>query len=309
MMDLPSDRLPKIYFFCPVRMPGWATESIDQLVTWQGERKGRNIGFSHWVLQTFVYLKEYGFNCELVEPFPEEGIILAHRDTLPPWLKPKPKQLLVCLQADRLPHPYAQLSIIHNPYDIRVNTKTAVYIPPWPQIRLIPRSTNRNGIFKNIAYVGGEQNLAPELMEPSWNARLKSYGLDFEVVGENKKNRWRDYSQIDAIVAVRSYSETDYYDKPALKLFNSWQAGVPAILGVESAYRAERRSELDYIEVTSIDETLSALKLLLDNENLRKEIVNNGWERAEAIQPSQIVSQWINFLTEIAIPHYYQNDR
>ena len=41
-----------------------------------------------------------------------------------------------------------------------------------------------------------------------------------------------------------------WYLKPPSKLFNSWLAGVPAVLGHESAYRAERRSDLDYIEVS-----------------------------------------------------------
>lgn len=65
---------------------------------------------------------------------------------------------------------------------------------------------------------------------------------------------------------MRSFSQNDYYDKPALKLFNARHAGVPAILDAESAYRAERMSELDYIEVMSVDGTLLALKLLAGNK-------------------------------------------
>jgi hypothetical protein len=299
--------LPKIYFFAPIRIPNWVTEGIDQLVAWQNARNERNVGFSHWVLQTFVYLKEYGVECELVEPFPDEGIILAHRDTLPDILEPRPKQLLVCLQADRSPHPYAQLSIVHNPCNIGVDTKASVYIPPWPQIGIIPRSEKRGDIFQNIAYVGWEQNLVAELRDPLWQNALKSLGLDFRLVTEGEREKWRDYSQIDAIVAVRSFSRDNYYDKPALKLFNAWHAGVPAILGVEPAYQTERRSELDYMEVTSIDETISALKVLLDNKDLREEIVVNGWERAKETRPEVIVSRWVKFLTEIAIPSYHQS--
>jgi len=298
--------LPKIYFFSPVRLPDGVTQNINQLVLWQTSRKQRNIGFSHWILQTFVYLREHGFECELMEPFPEEGIVLAHRDTLPTMLKPGPKQLLVCLQADRSPHPYAQLSIVHNPCDVRINMKLAVYIPPWPQIGIIPRSKSRGDLFRTIAYIGWQHNLAAELRSHSWQSALNLRGLEFLQITGNEGNDWRDYGQIDAILAVRSFSQNDYYDKPALKLFNAWHAGVPAILGAESAYQAERRSELDYIEVMSVDETLSALELLADNKHLREKIVNNGWMRAKETQPEVITSRWVEFFTEIAIPAYYR---
>jgi hypothetical protein len=297
---------PKIYFFSPIRLPDGATQNIDQLAIWQTGRKQRNIGFSHWVLQTFVYLKEYGFECDLVEPFPEEGIILAHRDTLPTMLKPGPKRLLVCLQADRSPHPHAQLSIVHNPCDARVNMKQAFYIPPWPQIGIIPRSKSRGARFKTIAYIGWEHNLAAELRSPLWQEALSHLGLELLQVTGDERSNWNDYSQVDAILAVRGFSRNDYYDKPALKLFNAWHAGVPAILGAESAYRAERVSELDYIEVMSVDETLLALKLLAGNKQLREEIINNGWMRAKETRPEIIASRWIEFFTEIAIPAYYR---
>jgi hypothetical protein len=39
----------------------------------------------------------------------------------------------------------------------------------------------------------------------------------------------------------------------AIKLYNCWHAGVPAVLGAESAFRANRRSDLDYLEVQSLD--------------------------------------------------------
>ncbi|NEQ27236.1 MAG: glycosyltransferase family 1 protein, partial [Microcoleus sp. SIO2G3] len=125
-------------------------------------------------------------------------------------------------------------------------------------------------------------------------------------------NRWNDYSQVDAIVAVRSFDQQqlylnrNYISKPATKLYNAWLAGVPAILGCESAYQAERQHPLDYLEVTSPTDILSVLKRLRDEPSLRQEIVKNGQIRAQQIHPSNITSRWCNFLNDIAVPTYYR---
>jgi hypothetical protein len=296
---------PIIYFFIPIRLPAQVMQGIDQVAVWQRADGGKySVGASHWTLQTYVYLKEYGFTCEPVERLPDEGIILAHRDLIPDRLKPLPKQLLICLQADRPPHPHAQLSVVHNPRDPRIDMETVVYIPPWPQIGMLPRSEKRRDVFENIAYLGWKHNLAAELQDARWYKSLRSLGLRFQMVTESDRDKWRDFSNIDAVIAVRSFASEPYYDKPALKLFNAWHAGVPAILGVESAYRAERKSHLDYIEVRSIDEVISALLSLRDNKGLRDAMIHNGRERAKETEAKVIVSLWINMLNTVAIPRY-----
>jgi len=40
------------------------------------------------------------------------------------------------------------------------------------------------------------------------------------------------------------------------------QAGCPALLGPEAGYREQRRSELDYLEVCTMEDALAALKRL-----------------------------------------------
>ena len=81
-------------------------------------------------------------------------------------------------------------------------------------------------------------------------------------------------------------------------------AGVPAILGCESAYQAERQSDLDYIEVNSVHEALNALKQLRDNKQLRQSMVKNGRKRAESTTPEQLFQRWRKFLIDVAIPEY-----
>jgi hypothetical protein len=117
-------------------------------------------------------------------------------------------------------------------------------------------------------------------------------------------DRWNDYSEVDAIIAVRSFKDKEFAVKPALKLHNAWHGGVPAILGCESAYQAERKSELDYIEVTSPADVILALKRLRDDKVLRHAMVENGRVRARATQPARITAQWRGFLTDVATPAY-----
>ena len=76
-------------------------------------------------------------------------------------------------------------------------------------------------------------------------------------------------------------------------------------MGCESAYQAERRSELDYLEVFSVDELLLALKRLQNDSELRRAIVNNGQIRAQAVKPSKVTA-WRSFLSDVAVPAYYR---
>ena len=87
---------------------------------------------------------------------------------------------------------------------------------------------------------------------------------------------------------------------------NSWQAGVPAILGCESAYRAERRNELDYLEVKTIDEALNALCFLKDNKTVYLQMIENGKRRAKDLTHAKIAKEWEVFIKHVAIPQYYR---
>ena len=55
---------------------------------------------------------------------------------------------------------------------------------------------------------------------PSWSEKLKDLGLNWQVVS---RDRWNDYSNVDAIFAVRNFKQaSDYKWKPASKLVNAW---------------------------------------------------------------------------------------
>lgn len=296
--------IPPIYFYVPKSDLSNCNIPDNPHINWSDFGKVTNdSSYGNWTVQTFLRLKADGLPCQLVGDIPNEGIVIAHRSSFPFNLRPQSKLLLVSIKADYDPHPYAQLQIVQNVQDVE-RVRSSYYIPFWSQPGIIPRKQEREDTFENIAYFGIEKNLAPELQSPSWSQLLETMGWKWQIMN---RERWHDYSEIDAVVAVRSFEQQGGYDyKPATKLYNSWLGHVPAILGSDSAFRNERRSELDYLEVTSLEDLITALKKLRDDKNLRSAMVQNGQMRSESFKAENIVAQWRKFITDVAIPTYYR---
>jgi hypothetical protein len=291
------DALPPIYFYIPTAEwpSGGIPDDIDS--HWQIF----NSGVFMTSLQTYLRLKADGFPCQFTGTLPQAGILIAHRDSVPFSWRPSAKTIFVCIQSDRLRrHPGAHFYLVHNPKE--VTSPNSYFIPNWtPQPGMIPRSAERGDRIETIAFMGLERNLAPELRGDTWRNQLASLGLKWHVIGSD---RWNDYSQVDVVVAIRSFDEQDYRDKPAVKLYNAWHAGVPAILGCESAYQAERKTPLDYFEAASYEDTVTSLKRLLDEPGLYRAVVDNGRMRSQETAPVIYLDIWKRYLTEQVVPVY-----
>ena len=304
-------RSPHIYFYIPKpyfpqKLPSSAREN------WQGF----GLGIYVWTLQTYLHLQTKGFPCQLVNHLPAEGIVLFHRNALQAHQKPiepKANRLAICIKAEERRYPYAQLHIVQNPEEAKLH-RDSYYLPHWTQPGLIPRNRERGDRFKNIAYFGHIANLAPELQDSSWEEYLTSIGLRWlPVINANSWNnqsqidtRWNDYSQIDAIVSVRRFERgATYGNKPATKLYNAWLAGVPAVLGAESAYRTEGENGVNYLEVTSQNKLISALEKLKSDRTFRQNLVLNGSCRGQDYLPEKTTQKWIHFLEQTAIPAFF----
>ncbi len=296
--DLPSDGIPE-----------------NPHEYWYNFGGGITAGVYGWLVQTYQYLKNDGFPCSIVKTIPDEGIVLVHRKHLTDTIIPNSKLLIVCLKAERKIHPYAQVHIIGNEQDMDINTMLygdrflfpgyKYYVPHWPQPGLIPRDIKRGNKFENIAFFGEARNLSPQLQGNFWEQELKKMGLKWHLIGRESRDRWNDFSYVDAVVAIRNFHEKANYSwKPALKLYNAWHAGVPAILGCESAYQRERKNELDYIEVKSLDETFNALKKLLNDEQLRQKMMDNAKVRAQEISSQNIIRKWRYLFEQELVPFY-----
>ncbi|MEA5497218.1 hypothetical protein VB834_00680 [Limnoraphis robusta Tam1] len=300
---------PSIYFYIPRDLfPKQFPQNINE--NWAGFC----LGIYAWTLQTYLRLKADGFPCQLVDELPQSGIVIVHRNCLSihKSLKPQNNLLFICIKAESNSYPYAQLHVVQNPQEAStINSR--YYIPHWTQPGLIPRDHQRGETFKNIVFFGHIKNLTPELSSIEWQNKLEKLGLNWcPIINQNHwadyekiDNRWNDYSQVDAVVAIRSFGKGNQYtNKPATKLFNAWLAGVPAILGYESAYQTEGKPNLNYLEVTSMNELISALKKLKSDSNFRQNIVEKGQLQAQKIHPERITKKWRYFLTEIAIPAF-----
>ena len=270
------------------------------------------LGPYNWTVQTFLYLRAFCFPCLLTASLPDEGIIIAHSDFLPVFLKPSSKQFIVEIKPDRfLRCKFANYVISQNWRDPihagldGVLIKSAV-VRYWPQPGLIPRNPRRGDRFENLYFMGNRDQFIDEV--DMLELGIKRLGLNWKMM---PRERWHDYSNADAIVAVRPL--VNYQDvaaffsperKPASKLCNAWLAGVPAILSPEVAFQDIRRSELDYLEARNVPEIIQKIQDLMGNLHLRRSMVENGKKRASEFKWETIVRAWIEIFQKEIIPEY-----
>jgi hypothetical protein len=221
------------------------------------------------------------------------------------------KAFVVCYQADRPRHPFAHMHLVQNGEDAGYNGRSALarlaglqlrYVPLWTQPGLLPREESRGDTFTNVGYFGIRDELDPSLAEAAFTDRLHERGFNFTIIDPT---RWHDYRDVDVALAVRSFKYPGrFWKKPPSKLFNAWRASVPAIVGEESAYQAERRSDVDFIEVSSRKAVEDALEQLRRDGNLRDRLIANGRCRASEVSDGAITRRWRSVLENDAIPAY-----
>lgn len=258
--------------------------------------------FYSWIYQSWQRLQQAGVTSALSTKLLEPGVVMTLGNYLTTSLgldAMMPKEtFLVDVTADRPPHPGAQLHVVEN----RMQTQLlphAVFIPHWPQRGLIPRDLNRGLRFENVAFFGEPKNLAPELHSKAWQQRLsQELGITFYLQGNQG---WHDYSNVDAVIAIRSFSSSRYLNKPATKLYNAWHAGVPFIGGLDSAFAADGRPGTDYLVATSLEEVFSHLEQLKKDSHLRAKLVQEGFNSAKNFTSEVILEHWKK-LIEDTIP-------
>jgi hypothetical protein len=262
-------------------------------------------GLFAWIVQPYLYLKGRGFFCELTSEIPSQGIVILPRKFVEDDLKPSSGCLFIMAKSDCKVLKYAHIHIVENIYEDLIqrpsNLWKSYFVPHFPQPGLMPRDPQHGDRFENVIYAGLESNLDPQLRTAKWKERLAKLDFNWQVLD---RSHWHKYTDADVIVAVRSFDKCTYNWKPASKLYNAWCAGVPAILGPESSFQSERKSELDYIEVKSASEIIEALLLLRDNKELRQRIINNGKERSITRHPNVVANHWANLITKYAYPYY-----
>ena len=295
----PMESLPKITFFLPSQelvnsvRPGETDFWKWYLKLLPKEGTSRLLANSTWITQTFLKLRDYGFPCELSASLPGEGVIISHSDFFSRLQKPSREQFFVEIKPDRfLKCTFANFVICQNRRDPLFSgrgrgLKRSAVIPLWPQPGLIPRSQGRGDCFENVCYMGRPQESIPQinLLE----TEIRKLGLKW---GIPPRGKWHDYSEIDAVVAIRVRNPQMALRKPASKLINAWAANVPAILSPEPAFENIRKSELDYLKADNIDQVMEQIRVLRDNPSLRKAMVENGNSRSKEYTAEKITQKW-----------------
>jgi hypothetical protein len=264
-------------------------------------------GEGAWILQTYLRLGGAGYPVELASRPPEEGIVVFHAKEgrrLRRWLRGMEDLVLVGVRGDNREPLMADFEVVQN--GRFADGRKRFFLPHWPQPGLLPRDPDRGTRIERAAYKGFDANLHPDFRKPDWAEFLAGHGIEWitdsvRFAGpetEGEALAWPDFRTIDLVVAVRPPERKMRTSKPATKLVNAWLAGVPALLGPEYQFRELRRSELDYLEVASAEEAKIAVRRLLADPDLYREMVANGRARGAELSAETILPRWAELLYE-----------
>ncbi len=281
-----------ISFYYPTHRHDPVPTSFAHYAQWQAKiaLQGGLIGPACWTVQTCLQLQSRGFACRLTQDRPSDGIVFAHFDDMPATRAERGGAYWVCALADRQNvHPFANYHILQNPYQTLRTGQPSAHVLHWKQPGLIPRAASRQGLFTSVRFFGEQVSLAPEFTQPAFVGWCEREGFDFQVV---PRDHWHDYADCDVVIGVRSPPAHWVHDKPATKLVNAWVAGVPAILGRESAFRALGAPGQDYLEAASIVDVQTHLLALRDDPRRRQSIVHAGATGAACASDDAISQIW-----------------
>lgn len=256
-------------------------------------------GDLNWCLQTYLMLSKYS-DLELVcsNKIIPGTINLIHSDQLLE-LGGEPSDFIVCVRADYPARRWAHFHIVQNKNQLGPDS---AFLPHWVQPGLIKRNSNRSGV-KSAAYSGQvfNGNLAAD--ESEWQRLLGPHGINFFTLTEGK---WHDLSEVDVLIAVRSFDKKPHNTKPPTKLFSAWHAEIPFIGGYDSAFQQVGVPGTDYLLAENPDEVVSNVLRLSRDPELYAQLVKNGVEKAKLYTEETIAKTWENVLKDSVLQRYYR---
>ena len=206
-----------------------------------------------WSYRTFLELRKRGLPVSLTTQ-PRRGIVtIGHVNTWRECCKSLPMDVpIIACEADRRRLTRYCINIVQSP------TGRGSYVPHWPEPWIKPRAIDEPHI-KRVAYFGetkGETQIHKQL-----SLKLQAIGVEYQV---RDRDRWRNYSDIDAVVALRYNWKVRGAFKPPSKLYNAILARVPLIATPEPAYvdfdpeQSMWRAACNVSEAVSIVEQLNS---------------------------------------------------
>lgn len=280
-------------FFCPYAEGTaiLADAELSDHIFWSREGEERRRA---WLLQTYLHLQRAGHDVVLPEP---EGLTEFHRQ----YERRHRSLFVLTLRADifGFRSPLGDGDITRN--GRFADERRTFFVPHWPQPGLLTRDPARGNRIEHIVFKGGYENLHADYRSEEWMSFLDRRDLQFSIASaetEGAVPNWHDYRTADLTLAVRPPSSDGglRYEKPASKLVNAWHAGGPSLLGKEYAYRELRKSDLDYVAVDALDDTVTAIDRLLDDSDRYQRIIENGQNRAQEFTAARITERWAEIL-------------
>lgn len=246
-------------------------------------------GDINWVMQTFLVLRQFREGLT-IGVGPEAGKLnVAHGQS---WRRVPGREEVfrASITADYRRLLSAHIEIVQNPCAAEVRRR--VFVPYWPQPRLIPRPVERPRV-ENVAFSGRPAN---------GNLAMELYELDKALAGEGMRfvtlptGQWHDMRAIDVLVGVRSFDRRPYLSKPPSKLINAWHADIPFIGGWDSAFSAIGTPGENYIRVETERELMEALRRLRDDANYYHRLVEAGRQARQSFTREQVAQAWLQAL-------------
>ena len=253
-------------------------------------------GPENWGLQTYIHALRAGWNVTVGVSPQHEAINLGHVSLLEAF-RSGPRDLLVGIRADYRPSLIADCHLVQNQLQV---ADQSFWIPHWPQPGLISRSSERTGL-QRAAYFG--QGYYLEGGEALWQSRLREHGVQFDCPPQDL---WRDYSEVDLIVAIRSFDRYPYPRKPPSKLINAWIAGVPALVGSESAYSQIGTPGQDHLVADTFEEAMECIAQLRRDPDRYQHIVQAGQAKAQEFTREKILAAWAAVIDTQLVPRWNQ---
>lgn len=290
--------VPPVTFFLDV--------GDDELAAWRTLQPDREpqrlvLGEHFWIVLTWARLRDAGLSVRLDNRVPDDGVVLFYAgDKRAVWsqLHAGSRALLAAVRSDRHPVGFADVEVVQNASS--ADGRRALHVPHWPQPGLRPRDPARGSQLRVVLFPGTRQNLHPGFASPQWTAFVEQHGIEFRRHYAQAAPAWNDFSDVDAMLAIRPAAMGLVVHKPAWKLFNAWLAGVPAILGPEAGYRELREGPLDYLEAADPEQAMHALQRLREEPGLYQAMVANGLARGAAYTTEATLARWTALLQRLA---------
>ncbi len=261
---------------------------------------------TYWINHAYIQFKRAGFPVTYSSTLKEDVVNIAEGTHI--GLKTRPfRAFLVSTRGDGHRPCLGNFAIEQN--GLRGSRPNMAVITGFPQPGILPRDPSRGSRLEVLAFKGSSINLASVYKSEDFIRSLSALGVrlrldtldarkgaDREDSGAHPRIKMHDYQDVDAVLAVRDLTQLDYMTKPPNKVFNSWIAGVPALVGPEPAYAEIRRSDLDFLVVRSPKDVLRVLKMLKSNPDLYAKIIEQGHRRAPEYSVPAILRRWVDVL-------------